>query len=106
MRKRRVDLRNDVKAGEQNALEMLVELFDWLDGLEPQGTTEIVARSQRREAKSTIILAPMDQVVAKKANNQVVAGKANDSAVRYSPGNRFFSFLIFVRNRGRTNRHF
>ena len=30
-----------VKAGEQSALEMLVGLFDWLDGLEPQPTREI-----------------------------------------------------------------
>ena len=28
MRKRRVDLRNAVKAGEQNALKMLAKLFD------------------------------------------------------------------------------
>ena len=37
----REDLRNAVKVAEENALEMLVELFDWLDGLEPQPTTEI-----------------------------------------------------------------
>jgi hypothetical protein len=35
---RRMDMRREVKAGEQNALEMLVELFDWLDDLEPQPT--------------------------------------------------------------------
>ena len=29
-----------VKVGEENALEMLVEIFDWLNGLEPQPTTE------------------------------------------------------------------
>jgi hypothetical protein len=33
--------REMVKASEQNALEMLVDLFDWLDGLEPQPTTRI-----------------------------------------------------------------
>jgi hypothetical protein len=27
--------RREVEAGEQNAFEMLVDLFDWLDGLEP-----------------------------------------------------------------------
>ncbi len=73
MRKRRVDLRNAVKAGEQNALQMLVELFDWLDSLEPRGTTEIVTRSQKREAMSTS-LAPI----------------AINSAVSWSPGTRFF----------------
>jgi hypothetical protein len=36
IRNRGTDMRREVKAGEQNALEMLVELFDWLDGLEPQ----------------------------------------------------------------------
>ena len=35
------DLRKAVKAGEENALEMMVDLFDWLDGLEPQPTTGI-----------------------------------------------------------------
>ena len=33
MKKERVYLLNEVKAAEQVALEMLVELFDWLDGL-------------------------------------------------------------------------
>ena len=37
----RVDFRNAVKVAEEKALEMLVELFDWLDGLEPQPTTEV-----------------------------------------------------------------
>jgi hypothetical protein len=41
MRKTKTDLRKAVKAGEENALEMLEELFDWLDGLEPQPTKVI-----------------------------------------------------------------
>jgi hypothetical protein len=36
MKKDRVNLRKEVKAAEQVALEMLVELFDWLDGLSTQ----------------------------------------------------------------------
>jgi hypothetical protein len=36
IRSRGTDIRREVKASEQYALEMLVELFDWLDGLEPQ----------------------------------------------------------------------
>src|SRR5258706_13540213 len=44
------------KASEQNALQMLVERFDWLDSLEPRGTTGIVTKSQKREATSTILL--------------------------------------------------
>ena len=34
MEHQRITLRNAVKDGEQNALTMLVELFDWLGGLE------------------------------------------------------------------------
>ena len=86
MKRRRRDLRDAVKAGEENGLQMLVTFFDWLDSLEPQSTTETVTRSQKREAGSTVLLDPMDQVVAK---------KANDFAVRCLPGARFFSFSDF-----------
>ena len=41
MQKGMSELLRAVKAGEQSALEMLVDLFDWLDGLEPQPTREI-----------------------------------------------------------------
>jgi len=34
----RADLRESVKAAEQSALEMLVDLFDWLDNLGPRPT--------------------------------------------------------------------
>ena len=37
---KRAEMRKTVKAGEEKALEMLVDLFDWLDGLERQLTTE------------------------------------------------------------------
>jgi len=36
MRKRRTQFREAVNVGERDGLEMLVDLFDWLDGLEPQ----------------------------------------------------------------------
>ena len=36
--------REVVKASEQDSLEMLVDLFDWLDGLECQPTSEVVSR--------------------------------------------------------------
>ena len=35
----RANLRKTVTSAEQSALEMLVDLFDWLDGLEPQSMT-------------------------------------------------------------------
>src|SRR5258706_2916152 len=38
MKTARADLRKAVKASEETAMGMLVELFDWLDGLEPQPT--------------------------------------------------------------------
>ncbi len=36
----RAEMREVVKGSEQKALEMLVELFDWLDGLKPQPMTK------------------------------------------------------------------
>jgi len=42
MKKKRTDFRNAVMVDERNALEMLVDLFDWLDGLEPQSTTGVI----------------------------------------------------------------
>ena len=86
MRNRGQDLRDAVQAGEQNALQMPVKFFDWLGGPEPQATTEIITRSQKREATSTDPPFPMDQEVS------------NDSAVSFSPGTRslFFSFLLGI----------
>ena len=72
-------MRRAVKFGEENALHMLVRLFDWLNSLEPQGTTEVT------KARG-VLLASVDQVVAK---------KANDSTVSCLPGARFFSFFSF-----------
>jgi hypothetical protein len=36
-------MRREVKASEQDTLDMLVGLFDWLDGLERQPTTMAVS---------------------------------------------------------------
>jgi len=52
MNKRWADLQNAVKAAEQNALGMLVDLFDWLDGLVPQPTTEVVEKLRRPRPRS------------------------------------------------------
>jgi len=54
MKKRRMDLRKEVKAGEEQALGVLVKLFDWLDGLEPQ-TAKIIEKSQRFKAKNSAV---------------------------------------------------
>lgn len=53
-----------MKADEENTLEMLVELFHWLDGLEPQPTTNIVPPPR--------ISAWMDQMTSKKAQNSAM----------------------------------
>src|SRR5258706_11393603 len=61
-------LKETVKLAEENALEMLVELFDWLKGLEPQPTTEIISihkKSEVIESKITSTLAQMDQAATK-----------------------------------------
>jgi hypothetical protein len=53
IRNRGTDIRREVKAGEHSALEMLVELFDWLDGLEPQP----MSRAQKAK-DSAVSLSP------------------------------------------------
>ena len=41
MKKRRAGMRETVRTGEENALETLVEVFNWLGSLERQPTTEV-----------------------------------------------------------------
>ena len=68
MKNRRSDLRDIIKDGEQGALEMLVELFDWLDSLEPQPTLEIVPLYMTSENNNDMVidtLAPIDQAAVK-----------------------------------------
>ena len=74
--------RETVKEAEQKGLGLLVNLFDWLDGCEPQPTTEIVAlyeTSQAIETKITNTLAQMDQAEAMiaKINKSVKAAQTN-----------------------------
>ena len=75
MKTGKANLRKSVKAGEEDALEMLVDLFDWLDGLEPQPTTEIVpARGMSRQdgAGAADNRAPMSKTAAKEAKHSAV----------------------------------
>jgi len=63
-------LYEEVKGGEQNALEMLVGFFDWLGGLEQHPMTEAVSpyeESQNIKSRITELLAPMDQAADRKA---------------------------------------
>jgi hypothetical protein len=86
----RVEMRKAVRDGEQRALElMLVTLFDWLDGLQPQPTTEIVYlydMSQTIEAMITNTLAQMEQAAAKKVEiERLMADLETNSNVGPSP---------------------
>ena len=89
MKKAEKDMRNHLKAGEQKALEMLVQLFDWLDDCKPQPTTEIVylyEMSQEIEASITDTLAQIDQGAAKKVEiDKLMADLKHSSNVGPSP---------------------
>ena len=82
-------MREAVKRAEQKALQTLVDLFDWLDGLEPQPTTEIVTLYEMYpaiEAKITDTLAQIDQASAKMREiNKLMEEIRNKSAVSFSP---------------------
>ena len=95
-KKFRKEIQKDTRRAEQMALETLVDLFDWLDGLEPQPTTEIVTlyeMSQAIEAKITNTLAQMDQASAKMVEiNHLMEVLQKKSAVSFSP------FLHLVRD--------
>ncbi|VDC07470.1 unnamed protein product [Peniophora sp. CBMAI 1063] len=61
-------LRKKVKVPEEDALETLVRVFDWLDGVTPQPTTEILSlyeKSQAIEEQIANSLAQMEQAIAK-----------------------------------------
>ena len=89
MKKAEKYMGNHLKAGEQRALEMLVQLFDWLDDRKPQPTTEIVDLyeiNQAIEAAITNTLALIDQGSAKKVEiNKPMADLKHSSNVSPSP---------------------
>lgn len=72
MKKMKTDLRKAVKTGEKNALGMLVDLFDWLDGLEPQPTMEMFPLSgEPQMIAAKIANAPAPIVAANQKTNSV-----------------------------------
>ena len=78
-RKVRADFRKAVKGGEQDAMEMLVDLFDWLASLEPQPTTGIMSlyeKSQNNPALSANTFAPMHQTPTEKGKESHVSGSS------------------------------
>jgi len=74
MKEIKEDMCKAVISSEKNALGTLVELFDWLDGLEPQPTVMIRSPRGEPQAIEEIIagaLEPMVQVAAKEEKNPV-----------------------------------
>ena len=51
--------REAVKASEQEALEMLWELFGWLDSLEPQPMPEVVSRYEKAQNAEASVIGPL-----------------------------------------------
>ena len=50
-----------MKVSEQDALEVLVDLFDWLDGLEPQMTTRVVSFHRQHKSTMAMVTRPLAQ---------------------------------------------
>ncbi|KIJ48656.1 hypothetical protein M422DRAFT_86445, partial [Sphaerobolus stellatus SS14] len=74
----RKEMRATVNSGEAKALEMLVRLFDWLDGCVPQPTKDIMSlydQSQRIETRISNILASTDQLAGKRNELQKIANE-------------------------------
>ncbi len=88
-KKIRKEMRREVMSAERKGLEVLVDLFDWLHGLEPQPTTEIVAlyeKSHAIESKIVNTLAQLDQASAQMAEiNKLMEELQKKSAVSLSP---------------------
>jgi len=80
-------MKDSIQRAEENALEMLVELFDWLDGLEPQPTNEITTlyeKSQDIESKVTDTLAQMSQAATKMVEiKKLMVDLRNGNAVSF-----------------------
>ena len=87
-KKMKKEMLREVKHAEERALEMLCDLFDWLDHLEPQPTTEIVdlyKKSHVIESKITDTLTKMDHASDQMAKiNEMVEELQKKSAVSVS----------------------
>jgi len=80
-------MKDSIQRAEDDALEMLVELFDWLYGLEPQPTNEITTlykKSQDIESKVTDTLFQMNQAATKTVEIKRLMEKlSNGTAVSF-----------------------
>ena len=57
--------REVVKTSEQDTLDMLVDLLDWLDGLEPQPTSEVVSRYKKLQDIAANVIGPLANFLRK-----------------------------------------
>lgn len=93
----RMAMRSEVEAGQQRGLEMLVGLFDWLDGREPRPTTGIVYfHDIPRTIEGLIpnILAQMDRAIVKKAQiDQLMTTLEKSSAVSFQLASTWLEVL-------------
>ena len=75
-------------AAEERSLKMLVKLFNWLDGLEPQSTTEIIRLSeayQDIQAAATNSFAQVSRAAARQAEvNKLTTILEDNSSVSLS----------------------
>src|SRR5258706_4482237 len=96
-------IKQSVVLAEQNALEMLVELFDWLDGLEPQPTTEIIAthnKSEDIEMKITRTLDQMGEAASKSVEiKRLMEDLRNGTAVSFHLLSLWGSNLMLIGRR-------
>jgi hypothetical protein len=88
MKKTKKDMKKAVTAGEDKAVDTLVDLFDWLDGRKPQPTTDILAlyeQSQNIESNIINTLAQVDQATTKKEEIEMYMQELQrDTSVRRS----------------------
>jgi len=69
----RAGFRKAVKVGEENALEILVDLFDCLDNVEPPPTREIIPLYVKPQVMCADNHACVGQVVAKEVKHPAVS---------------------------------
>ena len=70
---------------EENALKMLVKLFDWLDSLEPHPVTEIVSLYEKYQNIEAMIINILDQRAVEAEISRLMIHLQVHSAVSLSP---------------------
>ena len=102
MRKKRANLRKVVTAGEESALEMMVEFFDWLDGREPQPTMEVFRHRSEPQPPIATIGAPAGQAAAEQKQKPTsnpnyfctVPNCHSSCSIRLSPIHALVTYLV------------